>query len=203
MKLKVCGMKYADNIHELLKVSPDFVGFIFYNKSKRYVGDDFIMPDIPSSIKKVGVFVNEKMETITDTIKKYSLDYVQLHGDESADFCNSVSENTPVIKAFGIDKEFDFSLLNDYDNACDYFLFDTKSLEYGGTGKRFDMSLLINNKSSKPYFLSGGIGADILSQDLNGVKHCFALDVNSKFEIEPGRKDINQLKVFVDELSSK
>jgi phosphoribosylanthranilate isomerase len=203
MKLKVCGMKYADNIREVAKLSPDFMGFIFYPKSKRFVGDDFIMPEISSEIKKVGVFVNDSVENISDKVKKYNLSFVQLHGDESADFCKRISEEVKVIKAFGIDDDFDFSILKKYENCCEYFLFDTKSDEYGGSGKDFDRNLLWNYRLSKPYFLSGGISLEEVRNQKSEVRNAYALDVNSKFETKPGFKDIKKLKLLKDELSGK
>ncbi|MBI3502944.1 MAG: phosphoribosylanthranilate isomerase [Bacteroidetes bacterium] len=198
MKIKVCGMKYADNIREVTKLSPDFMGFIFYPKSKRFVADDFVMPEISSSIKKVGVFVNDTIENIFEKVKKYKLDYVQLHGDESEGFCKRAGEKTKVIKAFGIEEQFDFSVLNDYENCCEYFLFDTKTKQYGGSGKSFDRNILQNYKLSKSYFISGGID----SADTGELKP-FAIDVNSKFEIKPGLKDINELKKLFDEVHSR
>lgn len=203
MNLKVCGMKYADNIREVAKLSPDFIGFIFYPKSKRYVGGDFVVPNIPSEIKRVGVFVNDSIENISDKVVKYKLDFVQLHGDESADFCKMISDKTSVIKAFGIDDGFDFSSLKQYEKCCDYFLFDTKSNEYGGTGKEFDRSILWNYRLSKPYFLSGGVSVEEVRSQKPEVRKAYAVDVNSKFETKPGFKDINKLKLLIDELSGR
>ncbi|MBI4930989.1 MAG: phosphoribosylanthranilate isomerase [Bacteroidetes bacterium] len=203
MKLKICGMKYADNIRDVANLSPDFMGFIFYPKSKRFVGEDFTMPEMLSKIKKVGVFVNDSIENIFEQVKKHSLDFVQLHGDESPEQTSKVFKtfeilDVRVIKAFGIDDQFDFSILMEYENCCDYFLFDTKSNEYGGSGNRFDRNILKYYKLSKPYFLSGGIDS------INVGELCpFAIDVNSKFEIEPGLKDSNKLKILKDELSGK
>jgi len=209
LKLKVCGMKYVDNIRDVAVLSPDFMGFIFYPKSKRYVGEDFVMPDIPSEIKKVGVFVNEKEEIILDKVKRYNLDFVQLHGDESVDYCSKLFQrlklwkNCGIIKAFGVDPQFNFSILKEYENSCEYFLFDTKTKEYGGSGKSFDKNILADYKLSKPYFLSGGIGSDIFSELKTIDSRLAVLDVNSKFETEPGLKDINKLKILKDELSGK
>lgn len=202
MKIKICGMKYTDNIREVSKLSPDFMGFIFYAQSKRYVGEDFQMPVIPSSIKKVGVFVNDSAENIFEKIKRFNLDYVQLHGDESVEFCKMVGEKAKVIKAFGIDERFDFLSLAGYESSCGYFLFDTKTNEYGGSGKSFDRNIL-RNYSSKPYFLSGGIDLVEVSSIKSQVSRPLAIDVNSKFEIEPGIKDIHKLKKLIDEVRSK
>lgn len=194
MKLKVCGMKYADNIRAVAKLSPDFMGFIFYPESKRYVGEGFAIPEISSEIKKVGVFVNDGIENIFKIAKKYELDFVQLHGDESPEFCKRAGEKIRVIKAFGIDPQFNFSVLNEYAHSCEYFLFDTKTTEYGGSGKKFDQNIL-NNYKSKRYFLSGGID----SPNADEIEP-FAIDVNSKFEIEPGLKDIDKLKTLITSL---
>ena len=193
-------MKYPDNIREVAELSPDFMGFIYYPQSKRFVGNNFVIPDIPSSIKKVGVFVNETRKRILNMIKQHKLDYVQLHGDETAEFCTSLYESAKIIKAFGIDNRFDFSLLNDYENYCEYFLFDTKTKEYGGSGKTFDKTLLKKNTSSKPFFISGGIGMEEATGLMHQMPGYFAIDVNSKFETEPGFKDIHKLKILNDEL---
>ena len=200
MKLKVCGLKDPKNIKEVADLKPDYMGFIFYPLSKRFVGNDFEMPNISPLIKKVGVFVNESKSTILEKVAKHKLDYVQLHGDESADFCIDLSKTTKIIKAFGIDEQFNFSLLNDYESYCEYFLFDTKTKEYGGSGKGFNRGILKNYRSSKPYFLSGGIGLEEVTSYKLQVTSSFALDVNSKFEIEPGLKDIEKLKILITSL---
>ena len=208
MKLKICGMKYADNIKDVAKLSPDFMGFIFYPKSKRFVGEDFQMPEISSEIKKVGVFVNDLVENILSKVKKYKLDLVQLHGNESSDFCAQTSKvfktfeagHVEIIKAFGLpchsepsEESFSFSFLNAYESSCEYFLFDTKTKEYGGSGKTFDKSILMNYKLSKPFFLSGGIDLADIPYLTSHISHPFALDVNSRFEVEHGLKDISKL----------
>ncbi|MFH1005376.1 MAG: phosphoribosylanthranilate isomerase [Bacteroidota bacterium] len=195
MKLKICGMKYADNIREVAKLSPDFMGFIFYPYSKRFVGYNFVMPEITFSIKKVGVFVNDSIENILNKVKKYKLDFVQLHGNESVEFCKRTGEKVKIIKAFGIDEQFNFSALNEYENCCEYFLLDTKTKEYGGSGKSFDKNFLKHYKSQKPFFLSGGI--DLEEVSILNTSNLFAIDVNSKFEISPGVKDINKLSLLI------
>ena len=201
-------MKYADNVREVAKLSPDFMGFIFYKDSKRFVGDDFVMPEISSAIKTVGVFVlgvgyfnnpkRDGVEIVMKEVKKHKLDYIQLHGDESFDFCREISSQIKIIKAFGIDDDFDFDKLKVYEPYCEYFLFDNRSQEYGGTGKKFDWNILGRYNGKTPYFLSGGIDLG----DTGNAKP-FAIDVNSKFEIEPGLKDITKLKKLKDELSGK
>lgn len=200
MKLKICGMKYTDNIREVIKLNPDFMGFIFYPQSKRFVGENFIIPLIPLTIKKVGVFVNDSEENILQKVREHKLDYIQLHGDESTEICKNLTDSVKIIKAFGIDNSFDFSVLNDYFEFCDYFLFDTKIIHYGGSGKKFDRVILKKYSLQKQFFLSGGVGIDEISDIKNQIPECFAIDVNSKFEIEPGIKDYNKLKHFKDEL---
>ncbi|MCB0372545.1 MAG: phosphoribosylanthranilate isomerase [Muricauda sp.] len=230
MKLKVCGMKY--NPTEVAQLQPDFLGFIFWEHSPRYVEGDIL--ELPSSIKKVGVFVDATLEEVTAKVAQYQLDAVQLHGKESASYCkelkdsllsfraqsrnvkadDSIEVSTPldltsmeIIKVFSIKDDFDFSVLKDFENVCDYFLFDTKGKLPGGNGYTFDWSVLENYPSTKPFFLSGGIGLDSvdkLTDFLNSPasQYCFALDVNSKFEMEPGLKDITLLKAFTKSLSN-
>ncbi len=198
MKVKVCGLR--DNIEEVAQLAPDFMGFIFYPKSKRYVGKDFVMPKIASSIKKIGVFVNENAETVLSICNKYKLNGVQLHGDETPEYCANVkallSSSFMLVKAFGIDDNFDFSLLKNYEEVCDAFLFDTKTADYGGSGKSFDWNVLSNYNGAVPIFLSGGIDVSKVGE----VKHLrlgydiYCVDVNSKFEKEPGLKNIELLK---------
>lgn len=208
MKIKVCGMKNAVNIRELIKLRPDYIGFIFYRKSERYIGNDFymdILSEIPPEVKRVGVFVNETFDILVKEYNRFKLDYVQLHGNEPAEYCSELKMiNIHVIKAFGINDEFDFSVINEYKNACDYFLFDTKSDGYGGTGKKFNWEILKKYNNVKPVFLSGGIGLEdseqIKKQDFINIH---AIDINSRFEIEPGIKDIFKLKKFFKEFRNK
>ena len=203
MKLKVCGIKYSDNGIAVAKLVPDFMGFIFYARSKRFVGADFEMPEIPSSINKVGVFVNDEVSTILEKAKTYNLNYVQLHGDESPAFCKLISNKVKVIKAFGVDDFFDFSSTLEYENYCEYFLFDTKTQSYGGSGMKFNWNILSKYIGKKLFFLSGGIGLEEVVGFPKINSKLFAIDVNSKFEISPGLKDINKLKILKNELSSK
>ena len=203
MKLKICGMKYPENILEVGALLPDYMGFIFWEKSARYF--DGIIPALPESIKKVGVFVNEKEVEILTKIKRYDLQAVQLHGNESVEFCvnlkNKIESNIEIIKVFSVDDAFDFKVLTPFENACDYFLFDTKGKLPGGNGTAFDWKVLENYPSTKPFFLSGGIGME----EIEGVKEIlktnlpiYAIDINSKFEIEPGLKNIELLKIMVE-----
>ena len=202
MKLKICGMKYPDNILEVGALLPDYMGFIFWEKSARYF--DGQMPDLPKLIKKVGVFVDESFENIIEKVKKYDLQAVQLHGKESVEFClnlkSQLAADIEIIKVFSVADDFDFSVLAPFENLCDYFLFDTKGKLPGGNGTTFDWKVLENYPSSKPFFLSGGIGIE----ELDAVKEIiktnlpvYAIDVNSKFEIEPGLKNLDALKRIV------
>lgn len=209
MKLKVCGMKL--NTLEVATLCPDYLGFIFWEPSKRYF--DGNIPKLPASIKKVGVFVDAPLEEIRKKVKEYSLQAVQLHGKESPEFCSDLKKSTSdrskaleensleIIKVFSINDDFDFNNLAPYENVCDFFLFDTKGKLPGGNGFTFSWEVLKNYPSSKPYFLSGGIGLDEIEkirefQQRPESKYCHAIDVNSKFESEPGLKDIDKLKEF-------
>jgi phosphoribosylanthranilate isomerase len=205
MKLKVCGMKYQDNITEVAALQPDFFGFIFHEKSPRNFEDS--IPELPNMIEKVGVFVDEKIEFISRQIEKHQLSIIQLHGHESPEMCKLLkSINLKVIKVFSIKDTFDFSVLTPYENVCDFFLFDTKGKLPGGNGYTFNWNVLKDYPSAKPFFLSGGIGLDQienLKEFLNSdaSKHCYAIDVNSKFEINAGLKNIEKIKEFKKQLS--
>lgn len=195
MRLKICGMKYPENILEVGTLLPDYMGFIFWEKSARYF--DGIIPELPKSIKKVGVFVNASLDEILNHIEKYDLQAVQLHGNESVEFCENLKKNTPklidIIKVFSILDTFDFGILNSYEKVCDFFLFDTKGKLPGGNGTTFDWKVLEQYPSTKPFFLSGGIGIeelDSINEILKTNLPIYAIDVNSKFEIEPGLKNI-------------
>jgi len=207
MKLKICGMKYQDNIEAVANLQPDYLGFIFHEPSSRHF--DRVIPKLPKSIKKVGVFVDETVEFISSQIEKYELNAIQLHGHESPEMCRLLkSTNVEVIKVFSIKDAFDFSVLEPYEDACDFFLFDTKGKLPGGNGYTFDWSVLNNYPSKKPFFLSGGIGLEQLEklkefQNSEASKYCYALDVNSKFEIEPGLKNEEKLKEFKNNVITK
>ncbi len=207
-KIKICGMKFPDNITEIAVLQPDYLGFIFYGKSPRYFENN--IPDLDKSIKKVGVFVNASYDEIEEKVKQYELDLVQLHGDESPGFCALIEANlSKVIKAFNISNEFDFNSLNNYVNYCSYFLFDAKGVNYGGNGTTFDWSILEKYYLHKPYFLSGGIGLENLNEIESFLKkkyskHCHALDLNSRFEkTEPGFKNPEALKQFITTLQQQ
>lgn len=195
MKIKICGMKHPDNILELGALLPDYMGFIFWDKSARYF--DGIIPELPQSIKKTGVFVNETVENIAKKVKQYNLQAVQLHGNESADFCvelkNKLAKHIEIIKVFSILNTFDFEALKPFESVCDYFLFDTKGKLPGGNGTTFDWKVLEKYPSSKPFFLSGGIGldeVDAVKAILKTSLPVYAVDLNSKFETAPGLKNI-------------
>ena len=193
--IKICGMKYPDNILEVGALLPDYMGFIFWEKSARYF--DGVIPDLPKSIKKVGVFVNETFEVILAKAQEYDLQAIQLHGHESVEFClnlkSELDSKIEIIKVFSVDDDFDFEILKPFETVCDYFLFDTKGKLPGGNGTTFDWKVLEKYPSNKPFFLSGGIGIeeiDLTKEILTTNLPIHALDVNSKFEIEPGLKNI-------------
>ena len=203
MKTKICGMKYPDNILEVGSLLPDYMGFIFWEKSARFF--DGYIPNLPQSIKKVGVFVNETVENIVEKVQKHDLQAVQLHGKESVEFCLNLKTEfqnlklvqIEIIKVFSVADDFDFSVLAPFEAVCDYFLFDTKGKLPGGNGTTFDWKVLENYPSTKPFFLSGGIGIeemDAVNAILKTNLPVYAIDVNSKFEIEPGLKNVQLCK---------
>lgn len=209
MKIKVCGMREPTNIAELVALQPDYIGFIFYAKSKRYVGEGYQSPYLTKSkIQKVGVFVNHSQEFILEQIDLQDLSLIQLHGDESPEFCAALKEQTsvPTSKAFPMDEDFNFENLEPYQKSCDYFLFDTKSSAYGGSGKTFNWEVLKQYNNTKPLFMSGGISLDNIDELLNFIQtqdlNVHAIDINSKFEIEPGLKDIPQIQKLMSRLNS-
>jgi len=208
MKLKVCGMKYQDNIQEVATLQPDYLGFIFYEQSARHF-DAHRIPEISNTIKKTGVFVDADLDFVIKKISKHNLKAVQLHGNEAPEYCKQLrGKNIEIIKVFSIKNEFDFSILKSYDDIVNYFLFDTKGKLPGGNGYVFDWTILNNYPSTTPFFLSGGIGLSQIDdinkfQKSEASKYCYALDVNSKFEIEPGLKNIEDLKKFKNNLTSK
>ncbi|MFI2743855.1 phosphoribosylanthranilate isomerase [Zhouia sp. PK063] len=206
MKLKICGMKYQENMEAVAALQPDYLGFIFYEKSSRYFHGE--MGNIPANIKKTGVFVNATLEEIQHKIAEFGLKVIQLHGDESVDFCKKLkTENSSIeiIKVFSIKDDFDFEQLHLYKAFVDYFLFDTKGKLPGGNGYTFNWKVLQNYNSEKPYFLSGGIGLETIPQLQEFIKSpeakkCTAIDVNSKFETQPGLKNIEELQLFIEQL---
>lgn len=207
MKIKVCGMRDPENIRQVAALQPDYMGFIFYENSKRYA-EGYITPELlaelPASIKKTGVFVNADTAKIKELISKYKLNAVQLHGRETPGQCAELQEvGMEVIKVFSVDDKFVFENTLLYENCADFFLFDTRGNEYGGNGFPFDWELLKGYLSPKPYFLSGGL-------NLENVKHLnevhpkpYAIDVNSGFEQEPGLKKLEDLKKLFELIRSK
>jgi len=210
MKIKVCGMKHMNNILSVADLQPDYMGYIFYERSKRHFDGD--IPDLDTAIKKTGVFVNEELSEIIKKVKKYDLRAVQLHGDETVSFCKELKKNLgstiELIKAFSISEDFDFDALSSYKEACDYFLFDTKGKDRGGNGSLFNWKLLNKFHHQKKFFLSGGIGLEeleMLSEFLQteAGQYCYAIDLNSKFESEPGLKKIEQLETFFKQIEKQ
>lgn len=197
MKIKVCGMRDASNINELVSLEPDFIGFIFHEKSARNV---FKIPNIiiPENINKVGVFVNKSKQFILSKITDFNLDFVQLHGNETSEFCKELkTDNIKIIKAFNIKDNFNFEQLSEYETSCDYYLFDAFGKNAGGNGITFNWNLLNKYKGEKYFLLSGGID-ETMVETIKNIKHkkFFGIDVNSGFELEPALKDIDKLKTF-------
>ena len=199
-KIKVCGMRESENILDVSQFDIDYMGFIFYKGSPRFVGDSFTVPKaIPSSLKRVGVFVDEDTEEILKLVDRHRLSYVQLHGDETAEDCAVLkSAGLGVIKAFGVKGDFDFSKTEEYSSFVDYFLFDTAGKQRGGTGLSFDWKILGRYNGATPYFLSGGIEQSSIEliKGLNDSK-IHAIDVNSKLEVSPGIKEVEKVERFV------
>lgn len=204
MKVKVCGMREPENIRQVAGLSPDYMGFIFYPESKRFVGDTFTMPPDIGIVKKTGVFVNESYDHIVQKITAYNLDALQLHGEETGGFCARLKKHpVEVIKAFGIDKQFDFNSTEAYLDVTDFFLFDTKTAAHGGSGVSFDHHLLEKYPWKKPFFLSGGINPDNLNEILKMEdRRLYGVDLNSGFETKPGIKDINKLAKAINTIKS-
>jgi len=205
MKIKVCGLTQSDQLKQVDELNVDYAGLIFYQRSQRFVLNKLHSEEVRKlnlAIQKVGVFVNASEEDIMTQIELYELDMVQLHGDETPAFCKHISNAVSVIKAFRITKNNEQNIdwmIKPYEECCDYYLFDTnRNGAYGGTGEKFDWQILKNNKINKPFFLSGGIGFDDVEK-VKGLQHPFlyAVDVNSRFEIEPGVKNIGQVEMFV------
>lgn len=195
MIIKVCGMREAENIREVEALGIDLMGFIFWPKSKRYVAEP---PQyLPTQVRKVGVFVDATLEDIRQHIQDYQLDIIQLHGHETQAFAKALKPAV-IIKAFNIATAEDLTQTKPYEGIVDYFLFDTKAQLPGGSGEQFDWSVLSHYEGTTPFLLSGGIGPD----DADCVKafhhpQCIGIDLNSRFEIAPGIKDINKLREFI------
>jgi len=202
MKVKICGLKQSENILEITSLRPDFMGFIFYPKSKRLVNMNEIeesFQKIDDGIKKVAVFVNETAENISQILNGFEFDFIQLHGNESPETVKELKlKGYQIIKAFSMKTGFDFKLLQNYKGISDYFLFDTATPQYGGSGKKFNWDLLENYQGKTPFLLSGGISLKD-AEEIKKLHHTrlAGIDVNSGFEIEPGLKDIDLLEKFI------
>lgn len=198
--IKVCGMRDAENIREVEALGIDMMGFIFWPKSKRYVSE--CPAYLPKSCKRVGVFVDEGIEQVQCIAEEYALNIIQLHGHESPDYIRqfgSVCGDTiATIKAFNIATIDDFAQTKPYEGIVDYFLFDAKAQLPGGNGEKFDWSVLSAYDDETPFLLSGGIGPDD-AERISNYHHpkCIGIDLNSRFEITPGLKDVNKLREFI------
>lgn len=206
MIIKVCGMRNTQNIREVISTGIDWIGFIFYPKSPRYAGDFLDNKLIKSlSVNKVGVFVNESVERILETAQKFNLDLIQLHGNESPKDCDELHKNGyRVIKTLSIEKKEDLNSSKLYESVVDYFLFDTKSSNYGGSGKCFDWSILSYYKNKTSFLLSGGIKPES-AEEIKNLHHSqfYGIDLNSGFEIEPGLKDAEKINEFINNIKTK
>ncbi len=199
LQVKVCGMREPENIGELVALQPDYIGFIFYPKSSRYAGQK-LNPEytkhLPATVQKVGVFVNESLENILAVIKKFGLQAVQLHGNETPELCRQLKQDGfLVLKAFALDDDFDFKELKSYEDTCDYFLFDTKGQQHGGNGFTFNWQILDNYHLETPFFLSGGLDLEhVPTIKASRWPQLQGIDINSRFELEPGLKNISKVK---------
>lgn len=197
--IKICGMRDRENIVQVASLGPQYLGFIFYQGTPRFVGEDFRIPvKLPFSIRRVGVFVNATTSEILEKVKRVGLDFVQLHGKESPQQCAELKEaGTGVIKVFSVDENFNFDTTMPYKTVVDYFLFDTKGKYHGGNAKTFDWSILKKYDQEIPFFLSGGLSPENVQNLGDIVKmNIHALDLNSGVEISPGLKDIEKVKAI-------
>lgn len=186
-------------------MSIDFMGFIFFDKSKRFLSESItpnVLSSIPKNISKTGVFVNQNINTILSTIDKYKLNYVQLHGNESIEYCKEFyNKNIKIIKAFSVDNDFSLEITKKYEPYCNYFLFDTKGKYRGGNGVKFNWLILKNYESDIPFFLSGGINPIDAEEIINlRLEKLFCIDINSGFEKSPGIKDIELIYKFINKI---
>ncbi len=222
MVIKVCGMRDARNIREVSQLGVDMIGMIFYPKSPRYVEmqsshagiiPDYAKEDISIDSSKtparVGVFVDDMVQNIVTRVVNYHLDYVQLHGNEPREMCENlrstldpdIRPGIKIIKAISVSDASDIQKYKEYVGAVDLFLFDTKCKTVGGSGQQFDWQVLEQYDGEVPFLLSGGIGPDDASR-LHAFHHpkCIGIDLNSRFEVEPGVKDVEKLKGFLNEI---
>ena len=206
IKIKICGMRDPSNIMEVLQLQPDYMGFIFYHKTPRYVGDDFSIPhDFPGATQRVGVFVNESVKLILEKVAAYKLDFVQLHGHESVAQCRELKDHgVGIIKVFSIDDTMDFRATKAYSSDVDYLLFDTKGKFFGGNAEAFDWRVLARYDQKVPFFLSGGI----TPENVEGIRELTsfnieAIDVNSGVESRPALKDVAKIRAIKSILNHK
>ena len=199
MIIKVCGMREAENIREVEALGIDLMGFIFWEKSSRYISKRPAY--LPTKCKRVGVFVDEDIESVKRIADDYALDYIQLHGHESSDYCAQL-QGLHLIKAISVSSRNDIATYKTYEGLVEYFLFDTKCPSVGGSGQQFDWSVLSAYDGSTPFLLSGGIGPDD-AERIKSFHHpqCIGIDLNSRFELVPGLKDVIKLQAFIKELS--
>ena len=206
-KIKVCGMREAENLREIAALEPDFLGLIFYPKSPRFVSIERAekLPEF-ENIRRVGVFVNETLENILRIAERTKLSFAQLHGDETPQFCGDLQKQSlKIIKVFKVDESFDSQQLKDFESACDYFLFDTKTANYGGSGNKFDWGILRKMEIKKPFFLGGGIGAENFVEAIEACRDLplFAIDINSQAEISPGVKSAQIIREILEKLNAE
>ncbi len=209
MRIKVCGMTQPDQVAQLAGLGVSFAGFIFYPKSPRYVFRHMTTTQIrkENSINKVGVFVNSPIEEVLHLVDECRLHMVQLHGDESPKFCEKIADYVSVVKAFRLSENDSVEwMIRPFMDVCDMFMFDTIGAGYGGTGKKFDWTVLKKETIGKPFFLSGGIepGDEEKLKEFEQepvAKALFAVDINSRFEISPGMKDMQKVKLFAGRLN--
>src|SRR5450755_30448 len=212
MRVKVCGMTQLIQVKKLEEMGVDFAGFIFYPKSPRYAGNHISgqqMRKAKLRMGKVGVFVNTPYEQMMRTVDEYGLDMVQLHGDETSRACEQIANYVTVIKVFRLGENDPISwIIKPFEESCDMFMFDTLGAGYGGTGKKFNWDQLKTAGIDKLFFLSGGIepeDTDKLKSFFNEEvsKKLFSIDINSRFEIQNGVKDLDKIRIFHESLNSK
>ena len=206
MKVKVCGMRDAANIAAIARLAPDYMGFIFYDRSPRFAGgmDAASLDALPEGTARVGVFVDSPEWYIREMGARYELDYVQLHGAETPVMCAGLRDDYGVIKAFGVAGADDLAATEAYEGVCDYYVYDTKTSSHGGSGVRFDHSLLASYAGQTPYLLSGGIAVD----DAGALSafddpRCVGFDINSCFETAPGIKDPAAVELFLKTIKNR
>src|SRR5688572_15070924 len=210
MRVKVCGMTLPEQLEQLGGMGVTFAGFIFYPKSPRYVFKHMTTTQIrkENNVNKVGVFVNAGVEDVLHMVDECRLHMVQLHGDETPKYCERISDYVSVVKAFRLSENDNVDwMIRPYMDMCDMFMFDTMGAGYGGTGKKFDWTILKNSFIGKPFFLSGGIEPGdeerlkLFAREPM-AKALFAIDINSRFEVSPGVKDMKKVSAFVANLGN-